>query len=80
MPYKFKALTFFIFLTYYFLTHGSQESMTYFEKLTKTQLRNREILHKIMKRHSFKNLPTEWWHFTLQNEPFPNQYFNFDVE
>ena len=27
--------------------------------------------------HPYDN---EWWHFTLVDEPFPNTYFNFDVE
>jgi D-alanyl-D-alanine dipeptidase len=33
-----------------------------------------------MERYGFKNLPEEWWHFTLKNEPFPKTYFNFDIE
>ena len=28
----------------------------------------------------FDVLDTEWWHFTLRNEPYPNKYFDFDVE
>ncbi|MER8417134.1 M15 family metallopeptidase [Mesorhizobium sp. M1329] len=27
----------------------------------------------------FKNYAREWWHFTLENEPFPRERFNFPV-
>lgn len=30
-------------------------------------------------RHGFKPLDTEWWHFTLKDEPFPDTYFTFPV-
>ena len=30
-----------------------------------------------MEENSFINLPEEWWHYTLKNEPFPDTYFNF---
>ena len=50
------------------------------EKLSEEQFRNRMILRQAMTSHGFKALPTEWWHFTLNNEPFPNTYFNFPVE
>jgi D-alanyl-D-alanine dipeptidase len=33
-----------------------------------------------MKKYGFKNLPDEWWHFTLEGEPFPDTYFDFPVE
>ena len=28
----------------------------------------------------FKELKEEWWHYTLKDEPFPNQYFDFNIE
>ena len=37
------------------------------------------ILRDVMTSHGFKAITTEWWHFTLQNEPYPNTYFNFPV-
>ena len=40
---------------------------------------NRQALKQLMKSHGFQNLPEEWWHFTLKNEPFPTRYFNFPV-
>jgi D-alanyl-D-alanine dipeptidase len=33
-----------------------------------------------MTRHGFTALRTEWWHFTLENEPFLDTYFNFPVK
>ena len=44
------------------------------------QRANRLLLQTIMVRHGFKPLPQEWWHFTLVDEPFPNDYFSFPVE
>ena len=47
--------------------------------LTKKQLANRKILRDAMLRHGFKPLDTEWWHFTLKDEPYPDTYFTFPV-
>ncbi len=47
--------------------------------ITSEQFCNRMILREAMMRHGFKPFPTEWWHFTLQDEPFPDTYFNFPV-
>ncbi len=44
------------------------------------QFHNRMILREAMLRHGFKPLDSEWWHFTLENEPFADTYFNFPVE
>ena len=48
--------------------------------LTAEQFEHRMILRRAMLRHGFKPLDTEWWHFTLVNEPFPDTYFNFPVQ
>ncbi|MBL4819637.1 MAG: hypothetical protein JKY98_01425 [Gammaproteobacteria bacterium] len=32
-----------------------------------------------MQSASFVNYEKEWWHYTLNNEPFQNNYFNFPV-
>jgi zinc D-Ala-D-Ala dipeptidase len=40
---------------------------------------NRAILAAAMARRDFKPYAKEWWHFTLRDEPFPNQYFDFPV-
>ena len=40
---------------------------------------NRAQLTAVMVRHGFRPLPEEWWHFTLETEPFPDTYFDFPV-
>jgi D-alanyl-D-alanine dipeptidase len=41
--------------------------------------KNRELLKQAMEKHGFVNYSLEWWHFTLNNEPFPDTYFDFPV-
>ena len=48
--------------------------------ITKQQFANRMILRKAMLKHGFKPLDSEWWHFTLKDEPYPDTYFTFDVK
>ena len=43
------------------------------------QSENRLTLRKAMLRHGFEPIDSEWWHFTLRNEPFPDTYFDFPV-
>jgi D-alanyl-D-alanine dipeptidase len=47
--------------------------------VTKKQRRNRLILRRAMLAAGFKGLATEWWHFTLRDEPFPETFFDFPV-
>ena len=47
--------------------------------ITPEQFRNRMILRRAMLRHGFKPISTEWWHFTLKNEPYPHTFFTFPV-
>ncbi len=47
--------------------------------ITEEQFQNRMILRRAMLAHGFKALSTEWWHFTLREEPFPDTYFTFPV-
>ena len=51
-----------------------------YKKLTRKQKHNREILRKAMYKAGFVGIDSEWWHFTLKNEPYKDTYFNFDVE
>ena len=51
-----------------------------YKKLTRIQKKNRKILHDAMIKAGFKEIDSEWWHYTLKNEPYPDTYFNFDVE
>ena len=48
--------------------------------ITAEQFRNRMILREAMLRHGFKPLDSEWWHFTLKDEPYPETYFVFPVK
>lgn len=50
------------------------------DSLTSVQFYNRMVLRQAMLRHGFKPLSTEWWHFTLENEPYPDTYFTFPVK
>ena len=47
--------------------------------LTETQINNRMILRKAMTENGFKPLAEEWWHFSLETEPYPNTYFDFPI-
>lgn len=40
---------------------------------------NRMLLQRVMVAHGFRPLREEWWHFTLEGEPFPETYFDFPV-
>lgn len=40
---------------------------------------NRQWLRSLMQRHGWRNLPEEWWHYTLVNEPYPDRYFDLPV-
>ena len=48
--------------------------------ITEQQFQNRMILRNAMVRHGFRPVSSEWWHFTLRNEPYPDTYFNFPVK
>ena len=48
--------------------------------ITPEQFENRMILRRAMLRHGFKTLDSEWWHFTLKEEPFPDTYFTFPIQ
>ena len=47
--------------------------------VSETQHANRMLLQKFMVKHGFRPLASEWWHFTLENEPYPDTYFTFPV-
>lgn len=48
--------------------------------ITPEQERNRSLLKNAMEKHGFRPLATEWWHYTLKNEPYPDTYFDFPVK
>ena len=48
--------------------------------ITPAQRANRMLLQQVMLKYGFLPLREEWWHFTLKDEPYPDQYFNFPVK
>jgi len=56
------------------LSHPSNRSVT------TAHYQNRKLLMKLMAEYGFDSIDTEWWHFTLKNEPFPDTYFDFPVK
>jgi len=51
-----------------------------YKNLTAQQRANRLLLRSIMERNGFKHYKAEWWHFILENEPYPDTYFDFPVQ
>ena len=47
---------------------------------TPEQVEHRMILRRAMMAGGFNPLSSEWWHFTLRDEPFPDTYFTFPVK
>ena len=47
--------------------------------ITEEQFRNRMILRNAMINHGFRPLDSEWWHFTLDNEPNTETYYTHPV-
>ena len=58
---------------------GELSHPDYKEGLTEQQYANRMLLRETMLAHGFKPLPEEWWHFTLEKEPYPETYFTFPI-
>ena len=50
------------------------------ELIDEQYLQNRNYLRNKMKKYGFQEYAVEWWHYTLENEPYPDRYFDFDVE
>lgn len=59
---------------------GEESHPDFTSGITPRQYANRMILREAMLRHGFVPLESEWWHFTLKEEPFPDTYFNYPVE
>ena len=50
------------------------------DKINAAQFRNRMLLRSVMLKHGFKPNAQEWWHFTLEREPYPETYFDHPVK
>lgn len=57
----------------------SEVSHPDYKWITDEQYENRMILQRVMLRNGFKPFECEWWHFTLENEPYPETYFDFPI-
>ncbi|MEZ4793192.1 MAG: M15 family metallopeptidase [Gelidibacter sp.] len=57
-----------------------KESWVEYDDISDVQKANRELLQNVMQKYNFRNYANEWWHFTLRWEPFPETYFDFEVE
>ena len=57
----------------------SEVSHPDYRGITEEQYANRMILRRVMLRNGFRPIDCEWWHFSLENEPYPDTYFSFPV-
>ncbi len=57
----------------------SEVSHPDFKGVTDAQYDNRMLLQSVMVKHGFNPIDCEWWHFTLNDEPYPDTYFEFPV-
>ena len=48
--------------------------------VTPEQEKNRALLRGVMTWAGFRPIESEWWHYTLMTEPYPDTYFDFDIE
>ena len=51
-----------------------------YPNLTAQQKKNRKILRDAMTKAGFRGISSEWWHYTLNNEPYKKTYFDFNIE
>lgn len=57
----------------------SERSHPSYSGVSEEQYANRMLLRRVMEAHGFRSISTEWWHFTLANEPYADTYFTFPV-
>jgi zinc D-Ala-D-Ala dipeptidase len=55
------------------------KSATETTKITAEQKANRRVLVDAMTAAGFTNLPEEWWHYMLTDEPYPDTYFDVPI-
>jgi D-alanyl-D-alanine dipeptidase len=47
--------------------------------ITDLEAANRQHLRWVMESSGFTSYACEWWHYTLEDEPYPDTYFDFAV-
>jgi D-alanyl-D-alanine dipeptidase len=55
------------------MSHHGAKGITQFEA------DNRRLLRSIMTACGFSSYHCEWWHYTLNDEPYPDTYFDFPI-
>lgn len=56
------------------------ESWADYSGISAQQQANRLLLRRLMMQTGFEPFAMEWWHFTLEDEPFPDTWFDFPVQ
>ena len=51
-----------------------------YPNLTSIQKENRALLKRGMEEAGFEPYSEEWWHYRLKDEPYPQTYFDFEIE
>ena len=51
-----------------------------YANLTSVQKENRAWLKRGMEEAGFESYSEEWWHYRLKDEPYPQTYFDFEIE
>ena len=49
------------------------------DEITPEQKKNRHILRDAMLAVGFEPYECEWWHFSVNPEPYPDTYFDFPI-
>jgi D-alanyl-D-alanine dipeptidase len=47
--------------------------------ITRVEASNRQCLRSIMEFSGFRSYDCEWWHYTLDHEPYADTYFDFPI-
>ncbi len=47
--------------------------------ITSAETQNRHHLCSLMEACGFNRYDSEWWHYTLADEPYPDAYFDFPI-
>lgn len=57
----------------------SLRSQTLNADITGPAMAHRLRLKSLMTQQGFRNLAEEWWHYTLEDEPYPETYFDIPI-
>ena len=49
------------------------------EGVSEAGQKNRKLLHDVMVSCGFRGISSEWWHFVITPEPYPDTYFDFPI-